>query len=670
MIGLCFSRRFVRILVLGLALAWSSPGMAGHSAEALFLSNGVLDVTVSPSGSWAIAHAVIGETHGLLAQKLGSKQVTPVLATAEPIRSVRWIGNDTFLVFFSGHGPRTVLAARIHDGVGKPELDRAMIRAPGHFVDGLPLVDDTLIWEFFHNDRNSVHRISLDDLIEFHEEKRERWGSMRLGEKLASIDGSARRWIVDRNGNPRAALQKEEGVYTILARKGDSGRFREIYSFEESDEPQAVYPMSLTEDGTRLVVLAYGENDTMGIHEFEIESKSLGARIYGREDVDVTSAVFDPIHGDLIAAVYEDGGERRFHYIDSLSSQHLQSMRSQFPSESLAIVSRSADRGIYILYVSSPTNPGTYYLRDESTSATNRVAQVAEGLDASRLADVTSVEVTSGDGTQLESFLTLPESRDGSAVPLVVFPHGGPIGVRDRAEYNPLVQYLASWGFAVLQVNYRGSSGYGRRFEEAGKKEWARAIEDDIDAAVETVIVDPRIDASRTCILGGSYGGFSALASILRRPERYRCAVTINGVTDIPHSFETSDFADDERVLERFAEVVGDVETNRDHLVAISPAYHVREIETPVYVVYGTDDRRVDPDHSHRLLLMLETLGKEHQSLEVQGGRHGFTTREWIIVAPALRRFLTRHLFPSHRFEPDPEARMDSKFLRLPGVER
>ena len=213
---------------------------------------------------------------------------------------------------------------------------------------------------------------------------------------------------------------------------------------------------------------------------------------------------------------------------------------------------------------------------------------------------------------------------------MVVMPHGGPHDVRDRRQYDPFVQYLASWGFAVLQPNFRGSTGYGLEFQEAIKKEWARGIEDDIDAAVEHAMSMPEIDGDRLCIIGTSYGGFSALASVVRHKDRYRCAISINGASDIPLLYDSSDMGDSKRVMEFYEEYVGDLETEREKLVAVSPAYAVAGIEAPVFMIYGTEDRRVDPDHSHRMLLMLETYGKEHDSLAIEKMRHSPRRLEWI----------------------------------------
>ena len=164
----------------------------------------------------------------------------------------------------------------------------------------------------------------------------------------------------------------------------------------------------------------------------------------------------------------------------------------------------------------------------------------------------------------------------------------------------------------------------------------------------------PEIDGDRICILGGSYGGFSALASAIRHESRYRCAGTINGVSDIPLIGESSDMADSARALARFEEVAGDLETERDKLLSISPAYHLDHVETPILVVYGDADRRVDPDHAFRVAMMLRLYGKEYEEIRVRAGAHSFTRDQWVGVLPPIRRFLTKHLMPEVVFRRDP----------------
>jgi dienelactone hydrolase len=641
-------------------------GRSGHPAAVLFAEDGIQQVLISPRGEWVLAHAVRGRHHGLLVQGRGLDSVRTAFAAPNRILNMVWVGRDRYLaVFDAGDGGRRTLLGRIAVEDGEVEFEHAWIDAPGLLVDPLPLLDDTVIWEVDHRGKNTVHRVRLEELIDAHAEGLRKARSVELGETIASIRGSARVWITDRQGQPRAALRREEGVYSLLVRPAGEDAFREIYRFDEADDAAARYPVALTPDGTRLIVVAYDGGDTMGLFEADMEGAIQGV-IFVREGVDVSDVLIDGIDGELIAAVYYEGGERRFHYLDSYAGRQLEPLREAFPKEEVHAVSANMDRSRLVFMVSGAKDPGTYYLLNSSTNQTTRIAETAAGIRDRGLADVETIEVRSKDGRRIEAFLAMPPELGSEGAPLVVYPHGGPIGVRDTKHYDELVQYLASWGFATLRVNYRGSSGYGRTFEEEGKRQWARGIEDDIDSAVEQVLSRPEIDASRVCIVGGSYGGFAAVASIVRHKHRYQCAATLNGVSDIPLVFEESDCAESERCIARWKEYIGDPETERDRLVEESPAYHVRDLETPVFVAYGSQDRRVDPDHSHRLILMLETFGKEHDALELEGAGHSPTRREWAIYARALRRFLTKYLLPGQGFVEDPLPGGDDPMLVSP----
>jgi dipeptidyl aminopeptidase/acylaminoacyl peptidase len=162
-----------------------------------------------------------------------------------------------------------------------------------------------------------------------------------------------------------------------------------------------------------------------------------------------------------------------------------------------------------------------------------------------------------------------------------------------------------------------------------------------------------------------SYGGFSALSSVVRHRKRYACAVSWNGVSDIPLLADSSDIADSKISLDFFEEYIGDLETERKKLIEASPVYHADQIETPVLFIYGTDDRRVDPDHSHRMMLMLELYGRVFESLEVRGMAHAYTRREGIIISRAMRRYISKYLDPSRRYRRDPISESDALLEEL-----
>jgi dipeptidyl aminopeptidase/acylaminoacyl peptidase len=298
-----------------------------------------------------------------------------------------------------------------------------------------------------------------------------------------------------------------------------------------------------------------------------------------------------------------------------------------------------------VLLTYGPRNPGTYFYYAKPSAAWVRLADRIEGVTAEQLLPSRSIVADSSDGTRVEGFLTLPGPQSGPGpYPLLVIPHGGPIGVSDGASFDPLAQYMALSGIAVLQVNYRGSAGYGKRFLEAGLREWGRGIEDDIDAVARAAIATESVDDARVCIAGGSYGGYSALISAIRYPDRYRCAATINGVTDIPLMFQGSDWSMSAHGRRVMAERVGDPEQEFQSQFDVSPVYRVSELHVPVFIAHGKRDERVDPEHAYRLRSMLEAHGKPFEWMVVEGGRHAPTPHEWVRYADALRKFVLRHI--------------------------
>ena len=626
---------------------------AGRSAKYFYVTGEILRVRISPDGEWVVATAVNGSRVGIMAQRFGSRRIQVVEVSTTFVRLINWIGRDTLLVEFGGGRGRNYLRIEFSKAEGGDfTFSKSRFMANGRLVSGLPAEEGFVLWEVERKGRNSVHRVTLDELSEF------RWFARRssqLGEIVASIKGSSRRWIVDANGRVVAAYRRDEGGHSILYRSDGEEDFKEIVSFSDGSKDFR-RPQGLTRDGNKLIVTAYGGYETIGLFEFDPITRKIGKEIYRRDDVDIGFVWFDPMTQDILSVSFEVGSRNRTEFLEAPRAEFGPKFGEQDPPiESVRVVGSTLDRKRFIYWTSGPTEPGAHYLRNPAKDETSLLGQKSAKIDRGSLVPIESFDVISADGTHIEALLTLPSVSSVDGHPLIVMPHGGPVGVHDSQVFDPLIQYFASWGFAVLQVNYRGSSGYGTKFEEAAKKQWAKGIEDDIAAAVEQTMERPEIDESRVCIIGGSYGGFSAITSALRDPNRYRCVSTINGVSDIPLLYESSDMADNVRVMKFYSEYVGDLETERDKLLAISPVYHLEDVSSPILVIYGDKDRRVDPDNAHRLIAMLKLYGKSYEEILVKGGAHSFTDEQWVKVLPQLRKFLTKHLMPGENFVPDSE---------------
>jgi len=292
--------------------------------------------------------------------------------------------------------------------------------------------------------------------------------------------------------------------------------------------------------------------------------------------------------------------------------------------------------------VSGPRNPGQYQLLDATTRKIEELGAVMPWISPKRLAAVSAFDVATKDGKSIEAFLTQPRKFDGARPPLVVMPHGGPIGVQDTREFDPVVQSLAAHGYAVLQVNYRGSAGKGTGFLEAGHGAWGKGIEDDIEAALDDVEAKRLVDAERVCIFGGSYGGYSALISITRRPQRYRCAAAAAAPTDL--LLLSSDYLNGEDSRRVFAKIVGDPDADRERLIATSPAFRTAEMNVPILLIQGDRDRVVDPEHAYRMRDMLDATGKPYEWMLLTGATHDPTPRQWQQMMDRVEQFLAKYL--------------------------
>jgi dipeptidyl aminopeptidase/acylaminoacyl peptidase len=252
------------------------------------------------------------------------------------------------------------------------------------------------------------------------------------------------------------------------------------------------------------------------------------------------------------------------------------------------------------------------------------VAEVAPWLDGRLLSETLALDVATTDDLVVEAFLTLP-ANGGETLPLLALPHGGPIGVSDDRYFSSEVQWLAHNGYAVLQVNYRGSRGYGEEFKNAGLRQWGRGIEDDIEAAVRRVLADyPRIDADRVGVFGGSYGGYSAVMSVIRNPELFKCAASYAGVMDLTLLFTQSELNRTDYLRETLSRYVGDPEVDQAEQMEHSPVYRYRDIKRPVLLGHGMEDTIVDVEHSWRLRKMLFLAGADPEFILLDGVGHGF----------------------------------------------
>jgi dipeptidyl aminopeptidase/acylaminoacyl peptidase len=316
-------------------------------------------------------------------------------------------------------------------------------------------------------------------------------------------------------------------------------------------------------------------------------------------------------------------------------------LHKAFAGQRVRITSRTLDGKRVVVFVESDRNPGDFYVVDRDTKKADRVVSRRKWIDPRAMTPVERIRYKARDGTEISAYLTAPGGKAARKLPLVLLPHGGPHGVRDRWEWHEWAQLLANRGYAVLQPNFRGSGGYGEAFETAGYRKWGTLMQDDLTDAVKWA-VDAGIAApGRACIFGASYGGYAALMSSVREPSLYRCAIAYAGVYDLGAQAAESDISDSYMGRSYLTRALGDEAAMKEH----SPITYIDKLKAPVLIAHGTSDERVPFSQAKLLRKALDRHGKKYEWLEFSGEEHGFyDDKNHEAFLTKVLEFLDRHI--------------------------
>ncbi len=394
------------------------------------------------------------------------------------------------------------------------------------------------------------------------------------------------------------------------------------------------------EDPRFAYVSAFSESDHKGIYKYDMYEQKIVEPVFVDAEYDIDSPLVHPLTGTLAGVSYIADKEVAVWFDPDLA--HLQAIFDKVLAgfeNHIVSISRNFDR--VIVLSKSDTDPGVYYLFDRTAKRLSEIAQVYRGLDPKVMAPVRSVSYTARDGLKIEAYLTLPVGREAKGLPAVILPHGGP-WARDYKTFDYLAQFMANRGYAVLQPNFRGSTGYGSAFRRAGNRQWGRAMQDDVTDATKWLIDQGIADPARICIVGGSYGGYAALMGAVKTPDLFACAASINGVTDLPLLIS----ADSRKVgLSEWIEMIGEPGEDSDILRENSPRRRAPDIRIPVLLAQARDDTRVEVDHARRMKRALERAGKDFEYLEFKRGGHTLEAEESrLTLLRTLEKFLARNI--------------------------
>ncbi len=477
-------------------------------------------------------------------------------------------------------------------------------------IDDLPEIENEIIIAM--NKRNpqlfDAYRLNIET------------GDMEL---IAENPGNIQGWLTDHDGKLRVAVAINGLETSILYRDSEDQPFDEIITYGWKDE---LNPLFFTFDNKYLYASSNLNRDKKQI--VKIDPKNEGKELevlFSHPDVDVSNLHYSRKRKVLTYVSYTTWKTQRS-FFDEEYRKMYERLKYEFEDSELAITSRNKEEDKFIFMTYSDKSRGTYYYYNKNTDEIKKIHEVSPWLDSEQLSEMKPVQFTSRDGLTINGYITMPKGTDSKKLPVVINPHGGPWH-RDSWGFNPEVQFLANRGFAVMQINFRGSTGYGKEFLEASYKQWGKDMQNDITDGVNWLIDEGIADPDRVAIYGGSYGGYAVLAGLTFTPDLYAAGIDYVGVSNL-FTFMNTIPPYWESIRPMLYARVGDPEKDSVLLHEASPVFHADKITAPLLIAQGANDPRVNKAESDQMVEALRERGIDVEYIVKNNEGHGFRNEE------------------------------------------
>ena len=428
------------------------------------------------------------------------------------------------------------------------------------------------------------------------------------------------RYLTDHQGEVRFAIASSDYIQQDLYERNlESNEW--IKKTNINSKYFDITPFAFDESGEKVYVTASQKTGPKGL--FLLDLKTSDMKLISQDKRVSPSNVWINKNTRSLYAVEYEPGYPTYEFIDknSYMSKRLKGLIKALPGHQVRILSTTQDNSAHIIWAGNDRNPGDYYLYDAVTKKLQYLLSSKNWIDPDKMAEVRPISYEARDGLVIDGYLTLPLNKKEKKLPLVVMPHGGPHGPRDWWGFDSDTQLLANNNIAVLQVNFRGSGGYGSDFEHKGHQKWGAEIQYDIIDGVNYLVEQGIADKENICIMGASFGGYSALQSSIIEPDMFKCAIGVVGVYDLPLMYSTGDVQERKTGINYLTRVLGE---DNDQLKSFSPANNVDKLKAPVLIVHGGTDERAPMEQADSLISALKKENHPYEYMELSEEGHGF----------------------------------------------
>jgi dipeptidyl aminopeptidase/acylaminoacyl peptidase len=602
-----------------------------YSVEDFFKKPEKVSFSLSPDGKYYAYRAPYERRMNIFVQEIGTENSIRLTSdTARDISGYMWANNNRILYLKDTGGDENYKLYGVDiDGSNFSGLtDFENVRT--QIIDELSDIDDYIIVGL--NKRNpqvfDPYRLNINT------------GELTM---LAENPGNIQDWLTDHEGKLRVALAIADGVNTsLLFRDTEEDEFMPILT---TSFKNTMSPLFFTFDNQNLVAISNMGRDKMAAVIYNPYTKEEDEVLYENPDFDLSGVDFSELR-KVITGVNYISWKQEHHFFDDNTKTMMNNIEAKLGDVDFELTSSNKAEDKFIVYSYSDKSMGTYFLYDKKEDQLDKIIDVAPDIDANEMASMNPIQYESRDGLTIHGYLTLPKGytmENAKNLPVVVNPHGGP-WYRDSWGFNPEVQFLANKGYAVLQMNFRGSTGYGKKFWEASFKEWGRTMQNDITDGVNWLIDQGIADKSRIAIYGASYGGYATLAGVTLTPDLYAAAVDYVGVSNL-FTFMKTIPPYWKPLLDMMHEMVGDPQADSLMMYEVSPVFHADKIKTPLFVAQGANDPRVNINESNQMVEALKQKGVTVEYMVKENEGHGFRNEENSFdFYNAMEKFLDEHL--------------------------